>query len=445
MLNEIGIEDIEELFTDIPSEVRLKRDLELPGPMSEYEVLRELKSILNKNISTLEMPTFLGGGVWPHYIPTHVSTLAGRSEFYTAYTPYQGEISQGALQALWEYQSMVCELTGMEVANASMYDWGSALGEAALMSMRVTKRNEFIVPKAINPERITTLKTYTRGAGAIIKEIAYDTETGMIKLDELEGSVSEKTAGVYIENPNYFGVIETQVNEIQEIIQKNGSLFVVGADPISLGILEAPGEYGADIVVGEGQPLGNAMNFGGPLLGVFGCKSTPKLIRSMPGRLIGMTSTQDGEMRGYVMTMQTREQHIRREKATSNICSNEALCAITAGIYMATIGPGGLKKLGEICMTNSNYTMKKINEINGFKAPIFKAPHLKEFTVNVDDLGTDIKTVHEKLLQRKIHGGKAIKKEFPELGETALYCVTEVHLKQDIDKLIGALKEIAGG
>jgi len=364
-----------------------------------------------------------------------------RSEFYTAYTPYQPEISQGALQALFEYQSLICALTGMDVANASMYDWGSALGEAALMSARYTKRNEFIIPHSISPERKSALEMFTRGVGIKITEVAFDKETGQIRLDELDAKASKETAGIYIENPNYFGVLESQVDEIKEIAEKNNALFVVGVNPMSLGVLRPPGEYGADIVVGEGQPLGMPTNFGGPLLGIFAIRYDKKFVRTMPGRLVGMTTTVDGTMRGYCLTLSTREQHIRREKATSNICSNEALCAITAAIYLSTIGPTGIKKLGELCMANAQYLQKKINELDGFKAPLFNSVHFNEFTVSVEG---DIEKVHKALLERGLHGGKILKKEFPELGETALYCTTEVHTKNELDKLVNALQEIGG-
>ena len=439
MMEEIGVTDIEELFADIPQAVRLKKDIELPGPMSEYEVLLELKRIANKNTVPL---AFLGGGVWNHYIPAHVPQLAMRSEFYTAYTPYQPEISQGSLQALFEYQSLICELTGMDAANASMYDWGSGLGEAALAAMRYTRRNEFIVPRSISPERLSALKLFTRGVGAKISEVGFDPETGMIQLEELDAKTSNETAGIYIENPNYFGVLEEQVDEIKEIAEKNKAVFVVGANPMSLGVLRPPGDYGADIVIGEGQPLGLPQNFGGPLLGIYAIRYDKKFVRTLPGRLIGMTTTTDGTMRGYCLTLSAREQHIRREKATSNICSNEALCAITAAIYLSTLGPTGMKKLGEICMANAQYLQKKINALDRFKAPLFNAFHFNEFTVSVDG---SIEDVHKNLLARGIHGGKLLTNEFPELGETALYCTTEVHTKKELETLISALKEIGGG
>jgi glycine dehydrogenase subunit 1 len=371
-----------------------------------------------------------------------VNEIIQRSEFLTSYTPYQPEISQGMLQALFEYQSMICELTGMEVANCSMYDWASALGEAARMAARMTGRREILIPKIIHSERAATLQAYAESAGIKVEMVAYNGESGQISLEDLENKISDKTAAIYIENPSYLGFIETQVEEISKEAHAHGSLFVVGVDPTSLGILKPPGEYGADIVVGEAQPLGNAMNFGGPLLGIFACHDDMGLIRQMPGRIVGLTTTIEGSKQGFCMALQTREQHIRREKATSNICSNEALCAVASAVYMALLGPQGLRELGETIMYKANYAMRLLSEIEGIKTPIFKSAHFKEFTVNFDESGLSVKEVHKKLLQRQIHGGKDLSKEFPELGETALYCVTEIHSKGEIERLAEVLKEI---
>jgi glycine dehydrogenase subunit 1 len=330
----------------------------------------------------------------------------------------------------------------MDVANCSMYDWASALGEAARMASRVTRRNEILVPKIIHPERKATLQTYTEPAGISVKEIAYNPETGQLNFNDLENKISDKTAAVYIENPSYLGFIEEDVDEIGSLAHKHGALFIVGVDPTSLGILKPPGEYGADIVVGEAQPLGNPMNFGGPLLGIFACRDDLNLIRQMPGRIIGMTTTLDGSRQGFCMVLQTREQHIRREKATSNICSNEALCAVASAVYMALLGPKGLRELGETIMYRANYAMRLLSKISGVKAPIFKSVHFKEFTVNFDGVGLSVKEVNERLLKMGVHGGKDISKEFPEFGETALYCVTEIHSKGDIDLLAESLEKI---
>jgi len=430
------------LYADVPKKYRLKQPLNLPEALPELEVKKHVESLLSENKTCKDMPIFLGAGCWPHYVPAVVKEIVQRSEFLTAYTPYQPEISQGMLQALFEYQSMICELTGMDAANSSMYDWASALGEAARMAVRITGRREILIPKIIHPERAKTLQVYTEPAGIVIRQMAFDMETGQISLKDLESKISEKTAAVYIENPSYLGFIESQVEEISKTTHAHNALFIVGVDPTSLGILKPPGEYNADIVIGEAQPLGNPMNFGGPLLGIFACRDDMSLIRQMPGRIIGLTSTVDGNNQGFCMALQTREQHIRREKATSNICSNEALCAVASAVYMALLGPQGFRELGETIMYKANYAMRLLSKIDGIKAPIFNAAHFKEFTVNFNGVGLSVKDVHEKLLQRNIHGGKDISKEFPEFGETALYCITEIHSKEEIDCLAEAIKEI---
>jgi glycine dehydrogenase subunit 1 len=444
MMQEIGISDIGELYADVPEKFLLKKPLNLPKALTELEVKKHVESLLSKNKSANDMPVFLGAGCWLHYVPAVVKEIAQRSEFLTAYTPYQPEISQGMLQALFEYQSMICELTGMEVANCSMYDWASALGEAARMATRVTRRREVLIPKIIHPERASTLQVYTAPADIIVGQVAYEKETGQISLNDLKSKISDKTAAVYIENPSYLGLIERQVDEICKEAHAHNALFIVGVDPTSLGILKPPGEYGADIVIGEGQPLGNAANFGGPLLGIFACQDDMRLIRQMPGRIIGLTTTMDGTRQGFCMTLQTREQHIRREKATSNVCSNEALCAVASAVYLSLLGPQGMKELDETVVQRANYATNLFRKIKGVKTPIFNSPHFKEFTVNFDETRLTVKNVNQKLLKNKIHGGKDISKEFPELGETALYCVTEIHTKEEIERLAEALAKIVG-
>jgi glycine dehydrogenase subunit 1 len=445
MMQEIGIKNIGELYADIPEKYRLTKPLNIPEGLSEFEVKKHVENLLSKNKTCNGMPVFLGAGCWPHYVPAVVKEIVQRSEFLTAYTPYQPEISQGMLQALFEYQSMICELTGMDVANCSMYDWASALGEAARMATRITGRKEILIPTIIHPERAATLQVYTESLGIMIEQVAYERENGQINLEDLKNKISDKTAAVYIENPSYLGFIETQVDEISEEAHAHGALFIVGVDPTSLGILKPPGEYCADIVIGEAQPLGNAMNFGGPLLGIFACRDDMNLIRQMPGRIIGLTTTMDGSGQGFCMALQTREQHIRREKATSNICSNEALCAVASAVYMALLGPQGLRELGETIMYKANYAMHLLSEINGITAPVFKSAHFKEFTVNFDKAETSVNEVHKKLLQHKIHGGKDISKDFPELGQTALYCVTEIHSRDEIECLAEVLDKILAG
>ncbi|HDM23188.1 MAG TPA: aminomethyl-transferring glycine dehydrogenase subunit GcvPA, partial [Methanomicrobia archaeon] len=359
----------EKLFSDIPKDLR--SDLKLWNEKSEIEVKKEMKRILDKNKIMLN---FLGAGVYNHYIPSVVKEIMRRNEFYTSYTPYQAEVSQGMLQALFEYQSLMAEVLDMDVVNCSMYDWATSLAEAALMCYRVKKKPRFIISKNIHPERKKVLETYTEDILEIV-EIGYD-ENG-IDLEDLKKNI-DNCCGVYIENPTFLGYFEQNLEEIEEIVHKNDALIVAGVDPISLGIIKPPGEY-ADIAIGES--VGYPMSFGGPLLGIFGVKNDMNLIRKMPGRLIGATEDLDGNL-GFVMTLQTREQHIRREKATSNICSNEALCAVASAVYLAFLGKKGLKEIGELCMKNANYTMRRINEIKGFKAPLFNSLHFKEFTVH---------------------------------------------------------------
>jgi len=445
MMQQIGIKSIDELYADVPKKFQLKKKLNLPKSMSEHEVREHVEALLRKNKSCRDMPSFLGAGCWLHHVPAAVDNIVQRTEFSTSYTPYQPEISQGMLQAMFEYQSMICELTAMDVANSSMYDWASALGEAVRMATRINNRTEVVVPKLIHPERYATLQTYVEPLKLQIKSVSYNPETGLLNLENLKHQISEKTAAVYIENPSYLGFVETQVEEIAEITHDKDALFIVGIDPTSLGVLKPPGEYDTDIVVGEGQPLGNHLNYGGPLLGLFACRDEMELIRQMPGRVIGMTTTMSGDKTGFCMALQTREQHIRRERATSNICTNEALCAVASAAYLALLGPQGLRELGEIIMMKTRYAMQELAKIKGVKAPLFKSSHFKEFTLNFGKTGKTVRTLNQTLLKRYgILGGKNISREFPELGQTALYCVTELHSKTDIDQLVQALRNVLG-
>jgi len=442
-MRELGINNIDELYLDLQERFRLKKTLDLPQkPLSEFEVKRHVETLLSKNKPGSSMPTFLGAGCWPHYVPAVVQEIASRSEFLTSYTSYQPEASQGMLQALFEYQSMMCELTSMDVSNCSMYDWASALGEAVRMAARVKGRNEILIPKIIHPERRATLQVYAEPAGITVKQVRYDSENGQMDLDDLKSKISNKTAAVYVENPSYLGFVEPEVDEIAKVAHSHDSLFIVGVDPTSLGVLRPPGEYEADVVVGEAQPLGNGMSFGGPMLGIMACRDDASLIRQMPGRIIGLTTTQDGNRQAFCMTLQTREQHIRREKATSNICTNGALCAVASAVYMALLGPEGFRQLGETIMYNANYAMRLLSEVHGVKAPVFRSAHFKEFTVNFDGTGLTTEEVNRRLLRRYVHGGKDVSKELPELGQTALYCVTETHSKQEIEQLRDALEEV---
>lgn len=446
MLRQIGVRDVEELYADVPKRFRLKGKLNLPSLKSEQDVKRHVQSLLSKNKTSQDMPVFLGAGCWPHYVPAVVDEVVQRTEFLTSYTPYQPEISQGTLQALFEYQSMICELTAMDVANSSMYGWASALGEAVRMSIRLNNRPEVLVPRLIHPERLATLRTYIDPIETRVKTVGYNPKTGQFNLEDLKREISPETAAVYLENPSYLGFFETQVEEIAEITHDAEALFIVGVDPTSLGVVKPPGEYCADIVVGEGQPLGNHMNYGGPLLGVFACRGDMELIRQMPGRIVGLTTTLDGLRTGCCMALQTREQHIRRERATSNICTNEALCAIASAVYLSLLGPNGLRELGETIMAKTHYAIQLLNRIHRVRTPVFESPHFKEFTVNFDESGRKVREIHAALLsQHRIHAGKDLSREFSKLGETALYCVTEVHTQEDVDRLAEALIKVLEG
>lgn len=442
MMEELGIKSIDELYSDIPHDLWFTGKLDIPGPLTENEVRKSVTETLEKNWA-LDCPPFLGGGVWPHYVPSVVDEIVGRAEFLTTYTPYQPESSQGMIQAQFEYQSMICELVGLEITNASVFDWGTALGEAARMTNRLNRRRDVIVPTIIHPDRLSVLKTYVDPADIKILEADYDPSTGLIDLEDLKEKVGKETSAVYIENPSYLGFIEEQAEDIGEIAHDAGALFIVGVDPISLGLLKAPGDYGADIVIGEGQPLGNHMNYGGPLLGIFACKADRRMARQLPGRIMGMTVTVDKKERGFVMALMTREQHIRRERATSSICTNEALCAVAAAVYLSLLGPTGLRDLCELITSRAHYATRRIAKLSEVRAPIFNAYHFKEFTVNFGERPAE--EIHSGLLERRIHGGKYIGKEFPQLGETALFCVTEVHSKADIDMLVSAMAEVLEG
>jgi glycine dehydrogenase subunit 1 len=354
MLDAIGVKHAEDLFADIPAELRLNRPLALPAALSEPDLVRHLQELAGANLNFDQCACFLGAGAYDHYIPSVVDHVIRRSEFYTAYTQYQPEISQGYLQALWEYQSMICSLTGMDVSNASMYDGATALAEAAMMACGATGRSQVLVARSVHPHYRTVLTTYGRDRDYSLEYIGY--ADGVLDLAELDAKLSATTAAVIIQNPNFFGCVE-DLAAIAARVHAKGGLFIVSADPISLGILAAPGDCGADIVIGEGQGLGLAAAFGGPYLGFFA--TTEKLMRKMPGRIVGQTQDHDGT-RGFVLTLQAREQHIRREKATSNICSNEALCALTAAVYLSAVGRDGLAQVADLCLQKAAYAREQL-------------------------------------------------------------------------------------
>lgn len=438
MLGEIGVRSVEELFRDVPESALLRKSPDIGEGGDEVSVEAEADRILGRNLGAWNLKCFMGGGSWDHYVPALVDEVSGKQEFYTAYTPYQPEISQGSLQALFEYQSLICELTGMEAANSSLYDWSTALGEAARMALRVTRRRVLVVPRSPHPERLEVLRTYV-GPHAEIREIDFDRRRGTIPLDRIEETVDGDTAMVYLEYPNFFGVAEEPIEGAADAVHRAGGLMVVGVDPSALGVLRAPGEMGADIVVGEGQPLGLYMSYGGPYLGIFATRADPRLIRQLPGRVIGMTRTADGR-RGYVMTLQTREQHIRQERATSNITTNEALMAIRAAVYLALLGPSGMRTLGEKILANSHYLQRRIDEIPGLSAPRFDSFHFKEFLLSGESV--DWRAVVKRLIERGVLIGPWVGRWFPELRDSVLIATTERHSKADLDALVAALREV---
>lgn len=433
MLHELKLHDIDDLFCDIPQTIKIKK-LHLPPGRSQQDIEDHMRGLAKHNKSFCEMPSFLGGGVTPHYIPAAVKSIVSRSEFYTAYTPYQPEASQGFLQAIFEYQSLIAELTGMDISNASLYDGATALGEAALMCTRINRKKTFVIPKNISWEKKSIVTNYTKGAGITIKEVAYDKTTGRIDVEELQKTINADTAGVYLENPNFFGVFEDEVQEIHSILAQNQSLFVVGVDPLSLGICKSPGDYGADIVIGEGKSLGNPLDFGGSTLGIFSCRKD--FVRQIPGRIIGVTKDHQGK-RAFCMTMQTREQHIRREKATSNICTNEGLCMLAAVTYLSWLGGNGLQKLSALNFEQAQKVRKKITEIPGFSL-MFSGVHFNEFVIRCPD---PIK-VHRHLLNHGMHGGMLVERFYPELANCMLFGVTEVHREESIKRLISLITEV---
>lgn len=432
MLESLGMEKVDELFKDVPEELKLNRELSLEKSMSELEVVKKVKALANKNLNVEDLVCFLGAGAYDHYIPSVIKHITSRSEFYTAYTPYQPEISQGTLQAIFEYQSMIAELTGMEVSNASMYDGATACVEAAMIALENTKGNTIVVSKSVDPDTRSLLKTYIKYHGANLIEA--EIKDGETDIDSLKNVINNNTAAVIIQNPNFFGVIE-DLSEVEKLAHLNKSLLIMKVDPISLGILKTPGEIGADIAVGEGQSLGNSLNFGGPYVGFMAC--TAKLMRKMPGRIVGQTEDIDGK-RAFVLTLQAREQHIRREKATSNICSNQSLNAVTAAVYLSVMGTKGIKEVAENCTRKAHYACSELVKTGMYKQT-FNKPFFKEFSITGHS-NTD--HVNEELLKHGILGGYNLEKEYIELSNSMLLCVTEKRTKEEIDRLVKLMSEV---
>ncbi len=431
MLDSLGLSSVSDLFSSVPPEMRLKGDLDIPGPLSEPELRRHALEIGARNHDIESHPCFLGAGIYDHYIPATVPAITSRSEFYTSYTPYQPEMSQGNLQAIFEFQTMVCRLTGMEVANASMYDAASALAEAALMANSITGRTRWLVSRAVHPSYRETMRTYGWGSGSTIDELPM---SGILTdIEALESRIGPDVSCVVVQQPNFLGALE-DLSRIEQIVHQHGALFVVSFDPICLGLLKSPGEYSANICVGEGQSLGIAPGFGGPLLGLMACKK--EYVRQMPGRLVGATVDVEGR-RSYTLTLQTREQHIRRERATSNICTNQALNALAATVYMATLGPHGLRQVAELCFEKAHYAAERIAGLDGFDV-LEEQQFVKEVVLRCN---RPVPAINARLLQQGVIGGLDLGRFYPEFANHMLLCVTEKRTRQEIDALVECLAE----
>lgn len=433
MLRVIGVRSVEDLFTDIPEEVRLTRDLDLPTAMADPDLLAHMRRLAERNTDCDRLACFLGAGAYDHFTPSTVPHLALKPEFLTAYTPYQAEMMQGELQAIYEYQSMMCELTAMDVANASMYDGASATGEAASMAVDLTKRGEVLLSAALHPEYRQVLRTYTSHLPIAVRDVpAVD---GVTSLAAARAAITDATAALVIQSPNFFGCIEDG-EALARTAHDRGALLVVAiSDPVSLGLLRPPGEYGADIVTGEGQPLGNALNFGGPYLGIIATRDA--FVRRLPGRLVGRTVDTEGRP-GYVLTLQTREQHIRRARATSNICTNEALNALIAAVHLATLGRQGIQHMADLSARKAHYARSAIARVPGYRIA-FPSPTFHEFVVRCPLPPAEI---NRRLLEHGILGGLPLGRFYPEFADCWLVCVTERRTREEIDRLAGQLEAL---
>ncbi|WP_098746038.1 aminomethyl-transferring glycine dehydrogenase subunit GcvPA [Paenibacillus sp. EZ-K15] len=433
MLAAVGAEKIEDLFADIPQAVRYNGVLPMSKRLGEPELLKHMRRLSDRNADFDRYTSFLGAGLYDHHIPVVLNHVISRSEFYTAYTPYQPEISQGELQAIFEFQSYICELTGMKVANASMYDGSTALAEAAALASGATKRKKIVISRAVHPEAREIVLTSAHGLDLEVVEV--DIVNGVTDQDALAAAITEDTAAVLLQSPNFFGCIE-DVKSIEPLVHEKKALLVLSVNPLSLGLLESPGVLGADIVVGDAQPLGIPASLGGPTCGFFAV-SEP-LMRRIPGRIVGQTVDQDGK-RGFVLTLQAREQHIRREKATSNICSNQALLALCASVYMSTLGKAGMQEAALLNVRKSHYAADRV--ANGSLSLPFSSPFFNEFVVKLPE-GTNVDEVNSKLLGAGYIGGYDLGAVYPELQGCMLIAVTERRTKEEIDQFIGELEAI---
>jgi len=430
MLQACGVEKFEDLISNIPPKFLCEKNCGLGLPYSELDIIRRMEKLAKKNNS--DFNSFLGAGLYDHFIPAAVDQIISRPEFLTAYTPYQAEVSQGTLQYIYEYQSMICELTGMEISNAGMYDGASAVAEAIMMAVRKTKKNKALISGTIHPNYLAVVKAYTEGEG--IEIILIPEKNGRTDINELKNKLGDDTAGVVLQTPNFYGIIE-DVFEIEKIVHSSKkALFITAVDPISLPIMNSANEYKADIVVGEGQALGNNLNFGGPLFGFFATKNS--LARVMPGRIVGATLDAEGKT-AYVLTLQAREQHIRRAKATSNICSSDQLLALASCVYLSLLGKEGLKEVAIQSTAKAHYLAEEVSKIDGFSIK-YDLPFFKEFVIETP---VPAEIINSKLLERKIFAGIDLK-VFGKDGKQLLIAVTEKKTKQDLDEFVSALKEV---
>ncbi len=435
MLEHMGLSSLEDLLETVPADIRLDHPLALPAATSEPDLKRLLGNMAAKNKNIDSTISFLGAGTYDHAIPSIVPHLQLRSEFVTSYTPYQPEVSQGMLQAIYEFQTMVCQVTGLDIANASLYDGSTALVEAVLLALGPGGRGDVVISDAVDPQYRRVLHTYAFARGFSIKEVP--TRNGVTSLEELDAAVSPTTAAVIIQQPNFFGCVE-DVRAIEPIAHKGKGLFVTTiTEPAALSILASPGAYGADLAVGEMMSFGNTMSYGAPALGFMAAKQ--KFMRLLPGRLVGQTIEEGGEKQtGYVLTLQTREQHIRRERATSNICTNQSLLAVGATIFMAALGKQGFRELGELCVQKAHYAFRQIMAIRGFEGA-FSSPFFDEFVIKAPVSTAKLQRHFE---QAGIIGGYPLDKSYPGMDNCMLFCVTETRTKEDIDTLVKILKEV---
>ncbi len=433
MLESIGLSNLDELFAAVPSEVRFQGPLKIPPALSEMELSAHLGQLAEKNSPAGKKVCFLGGGSYDHFIPAIVDAVASRGEFYTSYTPYQPEASQGNLQVFFEYQTLITQLTGMDVSNASLYDGGSAVAEAVLMATSATGRHRVVTAQSVHPEYRQVLATYL--ANLNVELVTVGAANGTISREELSGAISRETACVLVQHPNFFGCLE-EVEAISKLAHDAGALLVVSVDPISLGLLKRPGEYGADIVVAEGQGLGSPMSFGGPYLGIMACRE--QFVRRMPGRIAGQTVDRRGQ-RCYVLTLQTREQHIRREKATSNICTNQGLFALRATVYLATLGPQGLRETADLCLRKSHYAAQQLTSRSGVELA-FRRPTFKEFVLRAK--GADVERLLARACDDGFLAGVPLARWYPQLADCFLVSVTEKRTRGEIDGLAACLGKL---